>query len=69
MERILLLLTVLIFTKCQQSKKNPTQNNNNAIVIITTKVKDGMMSDLVAFMDSENVLPVTRKLMKRRLMM
>ena len=62
MKRILLLLSVLIFTKCQQTVKNPIQNNNNnAIVIITTKVKDGMMSDLVAFMDSENVLPVTRK--------
>ena len=61
MRKILLLLSVLIFTKCQQSTKNPIQNNNNAIVIITTKVKDGMMPDLVAFMDSENVLPVTRK--------
>ena len=60
MRKILLLLFVLIFTKCQQSTKNQIQNNN-AIVIITTKVKDGMMSDLVAFMDSENVLPVTRK--------
>ena len=30
-------------------------------LIITTKVKEGMMSDLVKFMDSENVLPVTRK--------
>ena len=60
MKRILLLFCVIIFTKCNQTTEKPIQNKN-AIVIITTKVKDGMMSDLVAFMDSENVLPVTRK--------
>tara|TARA_Y100001935_G_scaffold244376_1_gene236746 strand:+ start:351 stop:749 length:399 start_codon:yes stop_codon:yes gene_type:complete len=60
MKKIFFLLSILIFTNCDQSAKNSNQNKN-AIVIITTKVKEGMMSDLVKFMDSENVLPVTRK--------
>ena len=60
MKKILFLFSILIFTNCDQSEKKPNQNKN-AIVIITTKVKEGMMSDLVKFMDSENVLPVTRK--------
>ena len=60
MKKIFFLLSILIFTNCDQSVKNSNQNKN-AIVIITTKVKEGMMSDLVKFMDSENVLPVTRK--------
>ena len=60
MKKIFFLLSILIFTNCDQPLKNPNQNKN-AIVIITTKVKEGMMSDLVKFMDSENVLPVTRK--------
>ena len=60
MKKILFLFSILIFTNCDQSEKKSNQNKN-AIVIITTKVKEGMMSDLVKFMDSENVLPVTRK--------
>ena len=60
MKKIFFLLSILIFTNCDQSANNSNQNKN-AIVIITTKVKEGMMSDLVKFMDSENVLPVTRK--------
>lgn len=32
----------------------------DTIVTITTKVKNGMMSDLITFMDSENILPITR---------
>ncbi len=59
MKKIYFLLSILFFTQCQDEKVNTSQNEN-AIVIITTKVKDGMMPDLVKFMDSENVLPVTR---------
>ena len=59
MKKIYFLLSILFFTQCQDEKVNTSQNEN-AIVIITTKVKEGMMPDLVKFMDSENVLPVTR---------
>ena len=54
------MLSLLFLIQCDNTKENKGQNKN-AIVIITTNVKEGMMSDLVAFMDSENVLPVTRK--------
>ena len=60
MKKVFLILSLLFLTQCDDTKVNKGQNKN-AIVIITTKVKEGMMSDLVAFMDSENVLPVTRK--------
>ena len=60
MKKTFLILSLLFLTECDNTKESNGQNKN-AIVIITTKVKDGMMSDLVAFMDSENVLPVTRK--------
>ena len=60
MKKAFLILSLLFLTHCDDTKENNGQNKN-AIVIITTKVKDGMMSDLVAFMDSENVLPVTKK--------
>ena len=59
MKKIYFLLSILFFTQCQNEKVRTSQNEN-AIVIITTKVKEGMMPDLVKFMDSENVLPVTR---------
>ena len=59
MKKIYFLLSILFFTQCQNEKVSTSQNEN-AIVIITTKVKEGMMPDLVKFMDSENVLPVTR---------
>ena len=59
MKKIYFLLSILFFTQCQDEKVSTSQNEN-AIVIITTKVKEGMMPDLVKFMDSENVLPVTR---------
>ena len=58
MKKAFLILSLLFLTQCDNTKESNGQNKN-AIVIITTKVKDGMMSDLVAFMDSENVLPVT----------
>ena len=61
MKKGFLILFFLFLTHCDDTKENNGQNKN-AIVIITTNVKEGMMSDLVAFMDSENVLPVTRKL-------
>lgn len=60
MKKAFLMLSLLFLTQCDVTKENKGQNKN-AIVIITTNVKEGMMSDLVAFMDSENVLPVTRK--------
>ena len=60
MKKAFLILSLLFLIQCDKIKENAGQNKN-AIVIITTKVKEGMMSDLVAFMDSENVLPVTRK--------
>ena len=60
MKKAFLILCLLFLNQCNETIENKDQNKN-AIVIITTKVKDGMMSDLVAFMDSENVLPVTRK--------
>mgnify|MGYP005647510583 FL=1 len=60
MKKSFLILSLLFLTQCDNVKENKGQNKN-AIVIITTNVKDGMMSDLVAFMDSGNVLPVTRK--------
>ena len=60
MKKVFLILSLLFLTQCDNTKENKGQNKN-AIVIITTNVKEGMMSDLVAFMDSENVLPVTRK--------
>ena len=60
MKKVYLLLSILFLAQCQNEKVSTTQNEN-AIVIITTKVKEGMMPDLVKFMDSENVLPVTRK--------
>ena len=60
MKKAFLILSILFLTQCDDTKENNGQNKN-AIVIVTTKVKDGMMSDFVAFMDSENVLPVTRK--------
>ena len=60
MKKVFLVLSLLFLTQCNKTIENTVQNKN-AIVIITTKVKEGMMSDLVSFMDSENVLPVTRK--------
>ena len=60
MKKVFLVLSLLFLTQCNKTIEN-TGQNKNAIVIITTKVKEGMMSDLVSFMDSENVLPVTRK--------
>ena len=60
MKKAFLILSLLFLIQCDKIKENAGQNKN-AIVIITTKVKEGMMSDLVEFMDSENVLPVTRK--------
>ena len=60
MKKVYFLLSILFFTQCQNEKVSKAQNEN-AIVIITTKVKEGMMPDLVKFMDSENVLPVTKK--------
>ena len=59
MKKIYFLLSILLFVQCQNEKVSTSQNEN-AIVIITTRVKEGMMTDLVNFMDSENVLPVTR---------
>tara|TARA_B100000575_G_scaffold174544_1_gene139913 strand:- start:130 stop:528 length:399 start_codon:yes stop_codon:yes gene_type:complete len=60
MKKVFLILCLLFLTQCNE-KIEVKEQNKNAIVIITTNVKEGMMSDLVAFMDSENVLPVTRK--------
>ena len=57
MKKAFLILSILFLIQCDDIKENNEQNKN-AIVIITTKVKDGMMSDLVAFMDSENNIHV-----------
>ena len=55
-----ILVCFLILSQCNQVQQ-PNLETKDAIVIITTKVKNGMMSDLVDFMDSENVLPITKK--------
>ena len=55
-----ILVYLLTLSQCNQVQQ-PNLETKDAIVIITTKVKNGMMSDLVDFMDSENVLPTTRK--------
>ena len=53
------LLTLPLFYQFEHTPRM-IEVEKDAIVTITTKVKNGMMSDLITFMDSENILPITR---------